>query len=60
MKKFTYGTYHGRKTELQGKRALICRIPNSIFVDAQFNDLDTGLGHGWREFYASDFFFDKD
>ncbi len=60
MKKFAYGIYQGHKTELKGKRALIQRIPNSIFVDAQFNDVDTGLGHGWHEFYASDFIFDKE
>lgn len=49
------GVYIGADPNLSGKSALIRTIPFSIFVDAQFTDYDTGLSHGWREFYARDF-----
>ncbi len=59
MTKFHFGIYVGRKNHLKGERAMIRPIENSIFVDAQFNNVDTGLGYGWHEFYASDFQIDN-
>jgi hypothetical protein len=47
--------YVGPKINLLGECALVRPIPDSIFIDAQFTNIDTGYGYGWHEFYASDF-----
>ena len=47
--------YIGNNPNLMGRKALVRQIPMSIYLDAQFTDIDTGLSHSWHEFYARDF-----
>lgn len=66
-----HGTYIGPRKELKGKRALVKierhyvqdMIPShgevvSVTVTAQFDDVATGLGHGWHNFRLDDFDID--
>ena len=53
-----HGTYTGPRYELVGKTALL--ITNKLNPDfsAQFDDVSTGLGHGWWPFPTDDFKLD--
>ena len=48
------GTYVGQREELRGKTALV-KLGNRGEVEAQFDDVETGLGHEWHKFNVKEF-----
>jgi len=59
-----HGTYVGPVEKLKGKTALL--LPggddddDSPDLQAQFDDIDTGFGHGWYTFSKSSFEIDPE
>lgn len=54
-----HGTYVGLVKSLEGKTAtLLTNKLNLCEYLAQFDDVSTGLGHGWHRFPDSDFVLD--
>jgi len=55
-----HGTYIGLVESLSGKTALLIKNVLNPGFSAQFDDVSTGLGHGWHNFAADDFTLDPE
>lgn len=53
-----HGTYIGPIKSLEGKTASLIENIINPGVSAQFDDVSTGLGHGWHNFVNEDFELD--
>jgi len=56
--KMKRGTYIGGRLELRGKTALLL-VSDAPEILAQFDDVATGLGHGWHAFQSNEWSIDE-